>query len=428
MHPLISRTGLALATLVSLGLAAPAAHAQTPTTPTLFNFTTLTSGFVPGGLVVSRVSDGTAVTVAPSSGSSASVFLDEYSTAGTYLGTFALPSTGTNAFSLSNSATSEGALTLSANSAATAQVLTLAGYNAPSGTAGIAASKTTGNTGGTVNRTVDVINSSGVSTFVSQGPTFFSGNNVRSAVSTDGAGTTIYANGANTGIVSSNETNAGTTLVSATNTNERVLNIFSGDLYYSTGSGGGTGVGIYKVGSGLPTSTGTTGVQVVNTSSSPYDFYFANANTVYVADSVLGLQKYTSATGAAGSFTLAYSVAALGLTGLTAATTAGVTTLYGVADSATNASATIAAASNNNTLFSFSDTGAALTSTPLVTLNTAGNGSNNYAFRGVEFAPSAGSVSSAAPEPAQVAGLGFFVAGLGALILKARKKTAAQAA
>ena len=427
MHLLTTRTSLTLAALASLGLVAAGAHAQS-LTPTLSNSTTLSS-FTAGDLVISRVNDGSVVGGASGtvSGTSAPVYLDEYTTTGLYQGTFALPASGTNAFSLSDAATSEGALTLSSASANGAQVLTIAGYNAASGTAAIAGTKTTGN-GGTVNRTVDAVSNNGTGTMISQGPTDFSANNIRSAVSTDGSGTTIYANGATTGIV---ETNGGTqTTVSTTNTNERVLNIANGNLYYSTGSGGATGTGIYQVGTGLPTTAGTTSTQFINTTTNPYDFYFANANTVYVADNSLGLEKYTSATGAAGSFTLAYSSTAFtGLTGLTAVTNAaGVTTLYGVADAATSGTAT-ATAVNNNTLYSFTDTGAAVGSTALVRLNTAADGTSNYAFRGLDFAPTtAANGVSAAPEPSQLGVLALVSLGLGGLILRARKRSVPQAA
>ena len=122
-------------------------------------------------------------------------------------------------------------------------------------------------------------------------------------------------------------------------------------------------------GTGLPTTAG----QAVNllpgfptaTGPSSYDFYFADLNTVYVADdraqaSGGGIQKWTLA---AGTWTLQYTLSGgTGYRGLSGQTITGVTTLW---------------ATNGNALFSVVDTGAASTFTSLV------SAPSNTAFRGV---------------------------------------------
>lgn len=359
----------------------------------------LAAPFTLGNLVVSRVGvGGTGSTILTSAATA--VFLDEFTTTGTLVQTLALPTTGTGAFTLSGTASSEGALTLSANPSTQAQVLTIAGYNAAAGVTGIASTTST-----VAPRVVDVISADGTTiTAVPQG-TNFSGNNIRSAISADGTGTTIYASGASTGVVySSTSIGSSPTVVSSTVPSERVLNIFGGDLYFSTGSG--TVRGIYKAGGGLPTTTGNTSTIFIDTgaSSSPYDFYFASANTVYIADDRAsatatplvpgggGLLKYVNS---GGTFTLSNTYNLAGVT-------SGFAGLRGLTGNGTD----IFGISTDNRLVDFN-----IGSSGFTTLATA---ATNTAFRGVDASP--------APEPSQVAGLGFFAFGLAGVILKARRK------
>ena len=353
----------------------------------------LAAPFTLGNLVVSRVGDGSAAL----SNAATAVFLDEYTKTGSFVQSISLPTTGASAFTLSGTATSEGALTLSANPSTQAQVLTIAGYNAAAGVASIA-----GTTSTVAPRVVDVISADGTTiTAVSQG-TNFSGNNIRSAISADGTGTTIYASGASTGVVySSTSSGSSPTVVSSTVVSERVLNIFGGDLYFSTGLG--TVRGIYKAGGGLPTTTGNTSTIFIDTgaTSSSYDFFFANPNTVYIADDRTsttatgagGLLKYTNS-GSGFTLTSTYNLA-----GATAGTTVG---LRGLTGDGTD----IFGISTDNRLVDFN-----IGSSGFTTLATA---ATNTAFRGVDASP--------APEPSQVAGLGFFAFGLAGVILKARRK------
>ncbi len=59
----------------------------------------------------------------------------------------------------------------------------------------------------------------------------------------------------------------------------------------------------YQVGSGAPATSGQTSTLLVQTTSNPYAFSIsADAKTIDVADQTAGVDKYTSSTSAAGSF------------------------------------------------------------------------------------------------------------------------------
>ena len=79
--------------------------------------------------------------------------------------------------------------------------------------------------------------------------------------------------------------------------NSRVVNIFNGQLYGSSGVGVGSGTnavsfrGVFNVGTGLPTAANQFGSLIVGSGTSnaglqdsAYDFYFADASTLYVGD------------------------------------------------------------------------------------------------------------------------------------------------
>ena len=369
----------------------------------------LAAPFTLGNLVVSRVGDGTSTL----SGAGAAVFLDEYTTAlgqTSAVQSVALPTTasGSNAsFVDSGTSTSDGTLTLSTNG----KFLTIAGYAGAVGTASI-----TSVAG--INRVVARIAANGTvdtTTSLNQ-TTTYSGNNIRSAASTDG--TTLFLGGTASstgGVRTANLGDASSTQVEGTTTNTRVVNLFNGNLYFSTGSGT---AGIYQIGSGgISTASGQTTTLIAadpagpivapatTNNGSPYDFYFANANTLFVADDRSnangGLLQYVNS-GSGFTLTNTYNLA-----GATTGTTAG---LRGLTGSATD----LFAISSDNRLVDFN-----LSSTSFTTLATAATNTN---FRGVDFAPNSGTLPAAAPEPSQVAGLGFFAFGLAGVILKARRK------
>ncbi|MBX3409228.1 MAG: PEP-CTERM sorting domain-containing protein [Phycisphaeraceae bacterium] len=236
--------------------------------------------FTPGNLVVVRLGDGEA----PLSNAAQRVFLDEYTPAGALVQSIAMPTTldGSNRrLTMSGTATSEGTLTRSADG----RYLTLGGYDAAPGTASIASS-TTAN----VNRVAARVGFSGdvdTSTAITDA---FSGNNIRSVVSNDGS--QFWMTGGNSGVryidFGGGPTTQINTGAATNNTNTRVVNIFDGQLYVSSAQGGF--LGLHTVGAGLPTATGDTTSLffATGTNTSPYDYYMADANTVYVADDSAG--------------------------------------------------------------------------------------------------------------------------------------------
>jgi len=365
------------------------------------------ASFTQGDIVVSRLGDGAAL---PANGTGAAIFLDEYTTSGAFVGTLSSPISTTDTTGLvdSYSAGSEGALTLSADG----KYLTIAGYHAAIGTTGVAAAAG-------LTRGVALINAAGVvdvSTSLTQATTY-GANNIRSAVTTNGTDLFLTGNGATGTAGVRTAVVGGTTSTQLNNgdatptTNTRVANLFGGDLYFSTGAGTVTSPqGIYKVGTGASTTTGqTTALTAADPAGSPYDFFFANATTLFVADD----RTSTTATGAGGLLQYVNSGSGFVLTntynlaGATTGTTAG---LRGLTGSATD----LFAISSDNRLVDFN-----LSSTSFTTLATAATNTN---FRGVDFAPNSNTLPAAAPEPSQVAGLGFFAFGLAGVILKARRK------
>ena len=254
-------------------------------------FADITAGlqFTQGRLVVARVG-ATGQPTAPTSASTAT-FLDEYTTTGTAGISVALPTASTstiNRITESGSATSEVQLNLSANG----QYLVLGGYDLAPGTA---SANNAANP-----RVIARINNYGTVATLPIGATHTSG--FRSATSTDG--TRFWTAGNGNGITTvpftaSTVTPATPTTIFSGATNLRVVSIFNNQLYYSTGSGTN---GIYKVGTGTPTTTGQTSTNVVgladvyaysmvNRGGNNWNLYAVVGNSVAANQ---GIYKYSS--------------------------------------------------------------------------------------------------------------------------------------
>ena len=318
----------------------------------------------PGNLLVSRVGDGAAVL----GGTATARFLDEYTPSGVFVQTIALPTTvsGPNRrMTDSGTATSNGFISQSADGL----YLLAAGYDAALATAGV-----TGTTSAAVNRVIgrialdETIDSSTALTDA------YSGNNFRGVASIDGSSFWISGTGTNPGarfVASLGATTS--TQLSTSVTNLRCINIYNGQLYCSSSSG--AFLGVSTVGAGLPTTTGQIITSLTaGTGASAYDFFFADANTVYVADDRLtgvgGIQKWTLS---AGVWSLAYTLApnaTTGCRGLSGYVDNGVTTLFATT-AVTSAAVT--------TVVTVTDTGAASSFTTLVTNAT------NTALRDVQY-------------------------------------------
>lgn len=350
------------------------------------------ASFTQGNIVLVRMGDGTATL----GSTGTAVFLDEYTPGGSLVQSIAMPTSGSGSnrqFVNSGSATSEGFLTLSGDS----RFLMLGGYDAALGTTGVAAT-----TSATVNRVIARVGFNGVADTTTALTDGFSAGNIRSVYSSDGAN--IWAAGSNNGVrYATYGASTSVQLNTSAPTNVRVLNAQFGQLYVSAASGTFQGVG--TVGTGMPTTAGQT-LTLLNgmpTAAGPssYDYWFADANTLYVADdrasaSGGGIQKWIQS---AGTWSLQYTLngqLTTGVRGLTASLSGSNATFYA---STTEGSA--------NKLVSITDNITNTTATGnFAVIATAGT---NTAFRGVEFTP--------VPEPASMA-----VLGLGVLAALRRRK------
>ncbi|MFN8824318.1 MAG: DUF3616 domain-containing protein, partial [Planctomycetota bacterium] len=257
-------------------------------------FAVAQSPFTPGNLVVSRIGDGSAALTSAATAR----FLDEFTPAGVLVQTIALPtapSGGNFAFTASGSATSEGFVSQSADG----RYLILAGYSAVPGTLSVVST-----TSAATPRVVARVALDGTVDTSTALVDAYSGNNIRSAASTNGTDLWTAGTATTTGGVRYTTFGATTTTqLSTSPTNTRVVNIVAGQLYTSAASGAFQGVA--AVGTGLPTTSGQTTTLLsgfpTTTGPSAYDYYFADANTLYVADDRItaagGIQKWVLATG-----------------------------------------------------------------------------------------------------------------------------------
>ncbi len=321
-----------------------------------------------GNILVERVGTGAAALTSAAT----SVFLDEFNTSG------ALQQSLSMTVTASGTATSEGLL----NRTADAGAVLVPGYGAVVGTAGVKGLNATA-----APREANVVAAYGSVVRTPTAGSLLGGDNVRSAASAHT--TDIYLSSA-VGVAYLNYTTGAATLLTSASANVRNLNVTGDQLYYSTGSSNaasGGAAGVYALGTGLPT-TGSQAATLIAASTSPYAFLFADLNaaiggvdTLYVANDLVGIQKYSKQASGTWSFTNAVTAASVrGLTGYTNAN--GSVSLFATSDTG---------AAGGSKLYSLTDTGgynANLTGT-LTTLATA---APNTVFRGVTLAP-------AVPEP-----------------------------
>ena len=410
--------------------------------------------FTPGDLVVSAYGS-TVATLAD--GAPTAISLLEYAPTG---GTPLLADTLPTADGVNGSAnlgvvgeygsSSEGNIQLSGNG----QYLTIGGYSATQAAAGIQASTNTANgttfpvgtpyststvalgqsTDTDVSRVAVLIDANGNVNSSTAFNDLYNTNNPRAVYSATGASIYISGQGdkstsdqgifyAPTGTNTTTSSNKPTGVYNAYDT--RYVTGSNGNLYYSLDKKGSP-TGIFQI-SGLPTgaATGTqitaannglTGTAKVN--YSPEGFFFANANTLYVADTGVpkaggtgdgGIQKWTL-TGS--TWSLAYTLTDPAFVSPTAAATAtsGETGFEAITGEISAGAVHLFAVSytagddNPNGLYEITDslsatTGTGETFTELE--SAAGNGGE--VFKGVSFAP------NAVPEPSTwaLAGLGL---------------------
>jgi len=384
------------------------------------------AGFSSGSLVVERVGDGSATL----SSAASQISVLEVTTAGSLTQTITFPTSGSDQQSDSGSATSDGYLNTYGG------FVSVPGYNVAVGTASVASSNNKvnsllGTSGTVVTRTLFPTTGTASAPYSP-----FSGNNYRSSIATSGS--TFYGTGASSGSPNTGGAwyfnGSAFTQVSSTATgqptNLRNVDIFNNQLYAT--SAASTGIGIWAIGSGLPTASGQTSTLLFNSSitgtGSPYGFMMFSTggqgagvlDLAYIADDRTtlggGLQKWTlSGTTWTNSWSLFVSGTATGTSTLqsgTALNFAGLRGLAGTYDSVfgTSLYATTTETSNNR-LISIFDTGTTTPST-YTTLQSSGS---NFAFRGVDLSP------VSVPEPSTFAIAALATLGMAGLIRRRRR-------
>ena len=207
--------------------------------------------FTKGNLVVYKVGKSTADSL---SNAGFPVSLDEYSTSGTFVRNHPMPVTvsGSNRRIISSgSSSTEGMMSRSEDK----KFLIVTGYDTiPDPARSSISSSTSAN----VNRVVGVIGADGSIDATTALTESYSGNSLRSAASTNGTDIWLAGTGS-TGTAGVRYTTKGSTTstqLSTSVTNIRVVNIFNGQLYCTTGSGAFKSIS--AVGTGLPTTAGQT--------------------------------------------------------------------------------------------------------------------------------------------------------------------------
>ncbi|MCX6268095.1 MAG: T9SS type A sorting domain-containing protein [Bacteroidetes bacterium] len=344
----------------------------------LFTFDTGYSqvAFTEGNLVVYRVGDG--VSTLANTGNP--VFLDEYTTSGTLVQSVPLPTTviaPNQQLVASGTASSEGCITRSADG----KYILFTGYgaNIPYATSLTATASTA------VPRVIGIVGSSAAINTTTALTDAVTGSSPRSATSTDG--NALWLCGGAGGARYTTKGSTTSTQISTTLTNLRVLNIFNNQLYTSSQSGA---FRLATVGTGLPTTSGQTIVNLPGfptSTGSPYGYFFADLDAgvtgmdvVYVADDGGTLQKYSLV---AGSWTANGSISIAAIRGLTGSVSGTSVTLYG-----SSSTTTLPYTSNIISLTDASGYNATITGTSTV-IATLG-ASSTKVFRGIAFAPVAG--------------------------------------
>jgi len=332
--------------------------------------------FTAGNLVVLKIGNGNTL-----SNASTPVSIVEYTTTGTLVQSFFLDSSS-NGLTIGGSASSEGFMSLAYDKSS----LVVPGYGVAPGTA-----TPSGQTAATINRVVAVINKSAVVDYSTRLTDAYNGSNIRSAYTTDGVDIWTGGNGgsgqgATAGIRFTRKGFTTSTRIDTNLSNVRVVSIYNGQLYETSGSG--TSFGVSSVGTGVPYTPGQRATLLPgfpSSTASPYAFSMSPAGDVlYVADdranaSGGGVQKWVLT---AGVWTLAYTLndGLVSGSAVTAAGARGVTV-----DWSTPATPKIYATTSGtsqNTLESVVDAGDSTAAFSV--LATAAGG---FGFRGVAFAP-----------------------------------------
>ena len=311
----------------------------------------------PGNLVVLQANS------AAGSGVAVPVVIVEYNTT-TLMQTSSVSSntlpTGVPALTVSGTAGSDGHISLDSERTH----LIVAGYNAVPAVAAV--STTPG-----INRTIYSIDPAGTATNVADvsQTNCYKTNNFRSATA---AGNRYFGGGTGSSATGGVQYMSGSsnTQVGAVPNNLRVVQIFNGQLYFSSAT---APTGIYAAGTGIPSVSGTSATILPGiTAASPYDFAISpDNNTVFVAVDAAGILKY-SRTGGTGTFSGPTTMSAIGCRGLTADFSTTPYTIYAT-----------------TTFLPFSNALIRLTDIPSPVVDTLAMAPANTFFKGLAFTPAA---------------------------------------
>ena len=294
---------------------------------------------------------------------------------------FAFPATAgpaANQVCISGTATSAGHLSRSENG----RYLAVPGYFAALGAA---------NTTFTTNGTVRLLNGSGTIGSGIQATTLWmsASNNLRGAATDDG--TNYWLTGGTIGIQHANAPGTVTT-VSTTATNTRNIQIYNGQLYFSTAASTN---GVWKLGTGKPTTASTTATNLIVATGSNCFSVSPDGLTIYAFSSANQISRYTYS-GAYSSNSYSGGTWSTASTGFTCTGAAAIAVNWtGYTFSATGTNGAVIYACSSTVLLSGSDNGTgAITTTTLRTI------SGNNVFRGLAFSPIKQSINIGANTPA----------------------------
>ncbi len=320
----------------------------------------------PGNLAVVRIGDGSASL----GNSAAATYIDEYTTSGAFVQSIAVPTSanGPNrTLTMAGTGTAMGQLNLSLDG----RYLTFGGFDAAVGTASVATTTTAVN-----NRIIGRLDLAGNIDTSTSITSAFSGQQIRSVFSTDGAN--YYATGGTSGVqyLSHGAANGVNQLSNVGPTNLRNLGSALGNIYVTSASGATTS-GLLQLGSGLPNAPAPLALlpgfsSTLNGTGSFYDFYFADASTAFVANDsavagVGGLEKWSLVSGTWTRLSTTAVPAGNRVRQMTGVTTSGVTTLYLTGDNGS---------STNSTIYAYTESGG------FSNVTLAGT---NTVFRGIEL-------------------------------------------
>ncbi len=324
--------------------------------------------FTAGNLVVLQ-------TTGTVSKASSAITLNEFTTNGAAGITVSLPTTGGTPIQTSGVfGGSEGFLTTSTDN----KYILLGGYGTSASFIDITATASSA-----VPRVIGTVSSSGAYQQVASSSNAYSANDIRGAISD---GTNYWASGASNANIDGIDyyapgAFAGLGTDASNPAKAYGLHIFNGQIYYSTQKAGPinskTQLGVFALGTGLPTTNPVTITQVINTTTSTLeDFSFnPDMSVCYIAnnsiDAGAGIQKWTNS---GGVWTLAYTlgtgVANVGAYGLVVDYSGANPVVYATTNDATG-----------NRIIKITDAGAGSSATTIVAAQ------DGIFYKGICFAP-----------------------------------------